>query len=929
MKGKSLYYRHLLLTTLFVLLSAAATAQEPAEAEYPYKRDMEKGNFDKAETRILKKLSKDSSDIESYYAAFRLYSHTDFNGKDVERAYYYLTRAHRLYVHADAKTLERLSRDSFSGALFDFGLRQVCLKGISEAHRRRTVDAYQHYLDYYTESPTDLRDSIVNSRDSLEFFNAREAGTVEMLQEFIDRRPKSQVLHDAIHMRDSLAFDAADRQHAIAAYEAFRKQYPESYLLARASDSIYTIDFRQVRQQDQELYYRGHAERYPESPFAYQALYLADSIEYHRITQPDNWHSFVAYLDEHPNRDEWNRRAVKHLTDYALKLRHLEAAGETVRRMAADDPGRPALAALLHHAYLHTTVRNYTRFYSLFPNLMADSQRRHDSLAFALNENYHYHIIDSCIRAIAPYHDAYSMLLQLLKDDIDHQRWDAARDIVLRYADCFGDDADYRSLLATLQAPVEPNIKAMPMGNGINTPKGDEYSPVVSADDKTLYFTGKKRTDNLGGEDIYTARKTGNAWGKATLMMDLSHTYGNEAPVSVSADGTTLLLFQGGVLYQAEKSAEGWYTPQRLPGSINNSSWQADATIASDGQTMLFAAYSRTDREADSSINIFVSLRDEQGNWGVPFEIGPAVNTPFDDRSPMLHADMHTLYFCSEGHGAMGQMDVYMCTRLRDDSWTEWSEPVNIGKEINTTQNDCWYKISTDGSKAYFSRQGASQDLYWTPLPKRVRPQPVNVVSGTVLGSDGKGIATELRWEDPSSGRLAGRGKTDPANGRYFIVLPRDKGYRCYVYDSLYYPIAFSVAPDGNSASDLPQTLLPAANTLLSSDGGTVTPDIAFGPSGWEPTPEADPELARLAAFLKQHNLNAEVGCHVDGAPNDSSNVALTERRAIAVRQRLIALGCDPARITAKGYGSSQPLARAKGERVKPQNRRTEVKLYR
>ena len=916
---------------LLMLTGAAAYSQEPAEAEYPYKRDMEKGNFDKVETRILKKLSKDSSDIESYYAAYRLYSHSEFKGKDVERAYYYLVRAHRLYIHAEPKVLERLARDSYSGALFDTGLRQVCLQGISEAHHLRTVDGYQHYLNYFTEAPTDLRDSIVNSRDSLEYRNARVAGTVAMLQDFIDRRPKSMVRGDAIRMRDSIAFVDADRRHAIAAYEEFRKTYPESHLFARATDSIYTLDFRDARRQDQEQYYRAHAERYPESPFAVKAVYWADSIEYYRSTVESDWHSFIAYLDEHPDRGDWSRRATAHLTEYAMRYNHLEAAGQTVKRMAANDPGRGRLAPMLHRAYMHTTVKNFPRFYAEFPTLMSAEQRRHDSLAYALNENYHYHIIDSCIRGIAPYHDAYSMMLQLLKDDIDHQRWEAARDIVLRYADVFGEDADYRSLLRTLQAEAEPNLKTVPIGKAINTPKGDEYSPVISADDKTLYFTGKKRPDNLGGEDIYIAQKAGNnVWGKATMMMELSHTYGNEAPVSVSADGTTLLLFQGGVLYQAEKSAEGWYTPQRLPGSINNSSWQADASLASNGQAMLFAAYSRTERDADSSINIFVSLRDEQGNWGTPFEIGPAINTPFDDRSPVLHADMKTLYFCSEGHGAMGQMDVYMSTRLKEDSWTEWSEPVNLGKEINTTQNDCWYKISTDGSKAYFSSNNGSQDIFWTPLPKRVRPNAVSAVTGTVRGVNEKGLATEIYWEEPSTGRLLGRCKTDPANGRYFMVLPQGKRYRCYVHDSTFYPIAFSVNLEGDRCpSETVQNLQPASLLLLSSEATTVTPDIVFGMSGWELTSEAEPELARLATIIKKYDLSVEVGCHVDGSPTDSSTVALTERRAATVRQRLVELGCKGEKIKAVGYGSSVPAPRSKNDKSRPENRRTEVKLYR
>ena len=333
--------------------------------------------------------------------------------------------------------------------------------------------------------------------------------------------------------------------------------------------------------------------------------------------------------------------------------------------------------------------------------------------------------------------------------------------------------------------PIQP--KTTPIATPVNSPKGNDYAPVISADGSTLFYAAKDRPDNIGGEDVFLSRRKGSKWSPATIEMDLSHTYGNEAPVSITIDGTSLLLFQNGLLYRVDHTANGWKN-YRLPDLINSSTWQADATIAANGRLMLWAASGRTDREADTSVNLYASLLDSNGLWGEPFELGPAINTPFDERSPYLHPDMHTLYFCSEGHGSLGQMDLYMSVRLSDNSWTHWSQPVNIGKEFNTTDDDWGYKITTDGTTAYYAQGGRSQDIYTATLPKAMRPQPVTIVTGTVLDRANRPVSTQICWENPTTGQLLGQAYTDPATGRYYIVLPKGKTYNLFINDSLFLP---------------------------------------------------------------------------------------------------------------------------------------------
>ena len=368
----------------------------------------------------------------------------------------------------------------------------------------------------------------------------------------------------------------------------------------------------------------------------------------------------------------------------------------------------------------------------------------------------------------------------------------------------------------------------------------------------------------------------------------------------------------------------------RLPATINSSSWQSDATFAANGRALLFAAKGKTDHEVDSSLNLYVSLLDDQGRWGTPIELGPMVNTPFDERSPCLHPDMRTLYFSSEGHGAMGQMDVYMTTRL-DDSWTHWSAPINLGKEVNTSGDDWGYKVNTSGDKAYFARHAnGSQNIFTTTLPHRARPQAVALVTGTVKKYDGSPLATCLRWESPYSGQTLGQCYTNPANGQYSILLPYGQVYGVYVCDSNYFPSACIIdlqagAPEPNKTYNL-QTA--SYRQMVEDSLGIQLNNTTFDISNPKPNASSYAELSRIARIITSHHFKAVIECHVDGTPGDKDNLELSKRRAAAIRDLLIARGCRPSDIIDIGLGSDYPMPYDKGTRTRPQQRRILIRLY-
>lgn len=265
----------------------------------------------------------------------------------------------------------------------------------------------------------------------------------------------------------------------------------------------------------------------------------------------------------------------------------------------------------------------------------------------------------------------------------------------------------------------------------INTVEGEEYGATLSVDDNTLYFVGLNREDGSYSEDIYVSyrdRRTGQ-WGAARRIQALSNPYKNEAPTSVSGDGRTMLVFVEGRMCFSVRGPQGWTEPRPLPQYLQLGNWQADAMITADGSALLFAANYPAEGEERASLNIFVSERGEDGRWSQPYSIGSTINTPGMERSPFLHPDMKTLYFSSNREGGFGELDVWVSRRLSDTCWNCWSEPENLGAQINTRGRDCWYKISADGTSAYFARKiGHRHDIYCITVPEDKRPEEITVL---------------------------------------------------------------------------------------------------------------------------------------------------------------------------------------------------------
>ncbi len=545
----------------------------------------------------------------------------------------------------------------------------------------------------------------------------------------------------------------------------------------------------------------------------------------------------------------------------------------------------------------------------------------------------------SYIIQAAPRHRAMKVLRMYIRPMIEAKEFARAADTVSTFAEQFAGNVSFASLLSVLTAQdVVPDKKPLV---GLVNSAGSEFSPVLTENDHVMYFCGKDRKGKIGGEDIFVTRFEDSAWTEPTIIPGVNTVLGNEAPEALSTDGTRMLLFQNGDIYYSDKYLNHqkqlrWSDPVRFP-MVNTPGWDGDASLSGDGNALLFASESgqRPDmqfisRERKDRFDIYVSVR-KGDSWGEPINLGQMINTHYCDRYPYLHPDMQTLYFSSEGHGSLGGLDVFVSKRLNPDSWTEWSEPVSLGKYINTAQDDTGYKISNDGTQAYFAAYGIAQfDIYTVQIPEHLRPQKLAAISGRVLTADSTGISAELIVEDLNTGEIVSQLRSDVQDGSFTVLLPLGRTYGYFVSEAGYFPASASIdlSQTDTMVEVQQQFVLHSIDTLVKYHGAVEMPNIFFETDKYDLQPSSYPELLRIAQILAQNKIEeVQIEGHTDSLGTVDYNLQLSQKRAQAVADFLKTQGLSGVKIAARGFGSERPAASNEQSEGRAENRRVELRF--
>ncbi|MBN2891761.1 MAG: OmpA family protein [Bacteroidales bacterium] len=466
-----------------------------------------------------------------------------------------------------------------------------------------------------------------------------------------------------------------------------------------------------------------------------------------------------------------------------------------------------------------------------------------------------------------------------------------------------------------------------PISENINS-TGSEHLPNLTTDGKTLYFCGTGRDDNIGLEDVFVSHFENGEWSKPKLITELSTSTTNDAPLSISADENSMIVFRDGKIYSSNRTKDGWTEP-KLFNELNYKGWNCDASYTADGNAILFA--SGTWNYGTVTSDIYVLEKQDDGSWSEPINLGDTINAGDFNRSPFLHPDMKTLYFSTNGYEGEGGLDIYKTTRLKENSWTEWSKPVNLGKNINTDGGDWALKLTTNGKQAIYNISIDSQnDIYLVNLNENIQPDKVVTVSGVITDKLNNPIDAEIVWEDLETGEKKGALKSNPSTGEYVIILPLDKNYGFFVSKENYYPLSDNIdlrgeVSDYEIVKDF--VLLDIANIIEGKETIQLK-NLFFETDKYKLKKESFPELDRLADFVKENpNVKIEISGHTDNIGSDGYNMNLSQKRAYAVQDYLIMKGCDRTQMTAVGYGERKPLISNDTPEGRAKNRRVEFRV--
>ena len=481
----------------------------------------------------------------------------------------------------------------------------------------------------------------------------------------------------------------------------------------------------------------------------------------------------------------------------------------------------------------------------------------------------------------------------------------------------------------SIEAMAHPvSFKPVNLGPEINT-ADDEYLPTTTADESTLIFTRKVNNN----EDFYKSVKRDGKWQTASYLSDQINTpQYNEGAQSISQDGK-YLFFTGcnrpdGLgrcdIYVSQKKGNDWSKPFDLSPPVNTPAWESQPSISADGRTLFFAS---NRKGGYGGYDIWKSTLTSKG-WGQPENLGPTINTAYDEQSPFIHADDSTLYFSSNGWPGLGGKDLFV-SRLGKDG--VWQKPENMGYPINSSGDENGLSVTTNGTYAFFSSDNLNGfggfDIYSFELPKNLRPLMVTYVKGTVIDSKNKQpLEVSVEIIDLEKNKIVYQDYSDPSKGDFLATLTPGKNYGLNISRSgyLFYSQNFSLT--GHEV----KTPFDITVLLQQIEVGSkaVLNNIFFDTNKFDLKLESVAELQKLVEFLNLNpTVHIEISGHTDNVGNDQINQKLSEDRARAVYMYLISNKINPARLVYKGYGKTQPIAPNTTEDDRKKNRRTEFKI--
>lgn len=477
-------------------------------------------------------------------------------------------------------------------------------------------------------------------------------------------------------------------------------------------------------------------------------------------------------------------------------------------------------------------------------------------------------------------------------------------------------------------APVELEgmvsaFAAAPCGNGI-----------VFAGEKAAASEKQNPWNGNSFLDLYSSEPSGNGtWGLPQALPGTVNGRFHDGPAAFSADARTMYFTRSDYykfrlnkdgsavshlkLFRASKDEQGNWSDIRQFAYNGDDHSTGHAALSADGGTL----YLISDMPGGfGGTDIYRCLRTEDG-WSEPVNLGPQVNTAGNEMFPTLHGD--SLFFASNGHGGMGGLDLFVTAPIDG----AWSSPENLNYPINTIHDDFAFVLLPDGESGFLSSNRSGSDRVFS-FSKR---EPTLLVQGTVTDDEHylPMAEVEMKLLDLNSGEILSL--TTGPDGSFAFDLAKGRNYRLSGEKNGMFTESRELSTMGQRTSRTWTEAFKLQEVVV--DKPMLVENIYYDYDRWDIREEAAAELNKVARiFMDNPNMSFELSSHTDSRASNMYNLMLSEARAKSAVDYLIRKGVNPERITAKGYGESQLVNSCRdgvecSEEEHQANRRTEFRV--
>ncbi len=336
-----------------------------------------------------------------------------------------------------------------------------------------------------------------------------------------------------------------------------------------------------------------------------------------------------------------------------------------------------------------------------------------------------------------------------------------------------------RNAISITTQAFNVEIKILPAS--INTLES-EYCPMISADEQVMVYmqTIGLMDDENAKTNILISTQTSDGQFSDPEVLKIEHPEKfKDEPIALaglSNDGHTIFLNIGRNnetdIYMGVIQGNTIAQLKKLHKNINSDFYEGRVSLSYDGTELYFVS----NRPGGlGGTDIYKSKLNRKGDWGQPVNLGPVINTPYNENSPFMHPDNQTLYFSSEGHKTIGGTDIFFSKFTKE----EWTEPKNMGFP-NSTKDDLYFVLNANGQTGYFS--SSKNNVYNKHNIFKVSfkdPIPLTLVKGTIkTGTPPKPISAKIKVYDHETGLLVKYVYSpDPLTGKYLLIFPPAKNY--------------------------------------------------------------------------------------------------------------------------------------------------------